>query len=46
MVKRRGSSDNKFIYKGRVEVVDLEVVVGCALKDERRFDALNPQAVL
>lgn len=43
MVKRNGSSDDKFVYKGRVELVDLEVVVGSALEDERRFEVLSPE---
>jgi FYVE, RhoGEF and PH domain containing 5/6 len=38
MVKKSGLKDNKFIYKGRCELVDLEVVVGSALVDERRFE--------
>ena len=43
MVKRHGSNDDKFFYKGRVELVDLEVVVGSALEDERRFEVLSPE---
>lgn len=43
MVKRHGSTDDKFVYKGRVELVDLEVVVGSALEDERRFEVLSPE---
>lgn len=43
MVKRHGSNDDKFVYKGRVELVDLEVVVGSALEDERRFEVLSPE---
>ena len=43
MVKRLGSNDDKFVYKGRVELVDLEVVVGSALEDERRFEVLSPE---
>ena len=44
MVKKhgRGSNDDKFVYKGRVEIVELEVVVGSALADEGRFDVLSP----
>ena len=37
MVKKHGSNHDKFVYKGLVELVDLEVVVGSALEDERRF---------
>ena len=43
MVKRHGSNDDKFVYKGRIELVDLEVVVGSALEDERRFEVLSPE---
>jgi hypothetical protein len=43
MVKKHGSNDDKFIYKGRVELVDLEVIVGSALEDERRFEVLSPE---
>ena len=32
---------NKFVCKGRVELVDLEVVVGSALEDERKFEVLS-----
>ena len=30
--------NDKFVYKGRVELFDLEVVVGSAIEDERRFE--------
>jgi FYVE, RhoGEF and PH domain containing 5/6 len=43
MVKKHGSNDDKFVYKGRVDLVDLEVVVGSALEDERRFEVLSPE---
>ena len=43
MVKKHGSNDDKFVYKGRVELVDLEVVVSSALEDERRFEVLSPE---
>ena len=43
MVKKRGLNDDKFVYKGRVELVDIEVVVGSALEDERRFEVLSPE---
>jgi len=43
MVKRHGSNDDKFVYKGRIELVDLEVVVGSVLEDERRFELLSPE---
>ena len=42
MIKKHGSNDDKFVYKGRVDLVDLEVVVGSALEDERRFEVLSP----
>ena len=38
MVKKHGSNDDKFVYNGQVDLVDLEVVVGSALEDERRFE--------
>ena len=41
--KKHGSNDDKFVYKGRVELVDLEVVVGSTLGDERRFEVLSPE---
>ena len=37
MAREHGSNGNKFVYKGRVELVDLKVVVDSALEDERRF---------
>jgi len=43
MLDHRHLHDDKFVYKGRVEVVDLEVVVHSALKDERRFEVLSPE---
>jgi FYVE/RhoGEF/PH domain-containing protein 5/6 len=43
MVKKRGLNVDKFVYKGRVELVDIEVVVGSALEDERRFEVLSPE---
>ena len=38
MVKKHGSNHDKFVYKGLIELVDLEVVVGSALEDERTFE--------
>ena len=32
MVKKHSSNDDKFVYKGQVEIVDLEVVVGSTLR--------------
>ncbi|KAJ3501402.1 hypothetical protein NLJ89_g9353 [Agrocybe chaxingu] len=43
MSKRHASVDDKWVYKGRVELVDVEVVVGSALEDERKFDVLSPE---
>lgn len=43
MAKRHGSNEDKFIYKGRIVLVDLEVVVGSALEDERRFEIMSPE---
>jgi hypothetical protein len=42
MVKRNPSVDDKWIYKGHADLVDIEVVVGSALEDERRFEVLSP----
>lgn len=42
MVKRNQSVDDKWIYKGHADLVDIEVVVGSALEDERRFEILSP----
>ena len=43
MVKKHGSNHDKFVYKGLVELVDLEVVVGSALEVERTFEVLSPE---
>jgi hypothetical protein len=40
--KRNASIDEKWVYKGRVDLVDIEVVVGSALEDNRRFEVLSP----
>jgi hypothetical protein len=42
MGKRNASADDKWIYKGRTDLVDVEVVVGSALEDDRRFEILSP----
>ncbi len=42
MVKRNPSVDDKWVYKGHADLVDIEVVVGSALEDERRFEILSP----
>lgn len=43
MPKRTYSVDDKWVYKGRVELVDLQVIVGSALEDERKFEILSPE---
>ena len=43
MVKRTPSLDDKWVYKGCVELVDVQVIVGSALEDERRFEVLSPE---
>jgi hypothetical protein len=43
MVKKRRLNDDKFFYKGRFELVNMEVVVASALEDERRFEVLSPE---
>ncbi|KAG2011267.1 signal transducer [Coprinopsis cinerea AmutBmut pab1-1] len=42
--KRRSmaSSDEKWVYKGRTDLVDLEVTVGSVIGEERRFEVLSP----
>ena len=42
MGKRNISGDDKWIYKGHADLVDVEVVVGSALEDDRRFEILSP----
>ena len=43
MVKRTSSVDDKWVYKGCVELVDVQVIVGSALEDERKFEVLSPE---
>ncbi|KAF8972714.1 hypothetical protein BDZ97DRAFT_853105 [Flammula alnicola] len=43
MAKRPHSIDDKWVYKGRVELVDVQVIVGSALEDERKFEILSPE---
>jgi len=43
MIKRNTSSDEKWVYKGHIDLVDVEVVVGSALEDDRRFEILSPE---
>ncbi|KAF9553664.1 hypothetical protein CPC08DRAFT_744681 [Agrocybe pediades] len=43
MLKRNTSSDDKWVYKGHVDLVDVEVVVGSALEEETRFEILSPE---
>ena len=42
MAKRNPSTDDKWVYKGHTDLVDIEVVVGSALEYERRFEVLSP----
>lgn len=42
MGKRNVSVDEKWLYKGRADLVDIEIVVGSALEDDRRFEVLSP----
>lgn len=43
MAKRRYSVDDKWVYKGRIELVDVQVIVGSSLEDERKFEILSPE---
>lgn len=45
MAKRRSvaSSDEKWVFKGRADLVDLEVTVGSVLTEERRFEINSPE---
>ena len=43
VVKKYGLNNDKFVYKGRVALVDLKVVVGSALEDEIRSEVLSPE---
>ncbi|KAJ2934663.1 hypothetical protein H1R20_g2471, partial [Candolleomyces eurysporus] len=45
MAKRRGNSstDEKWVFKGKVDLVDVEVTVGSVLGEEYRFEILNPE---
>lgn len=43
VVKKYGLNNDKFVYKGRVALVDLKVVVGSALEDESRSEVLSPE---
>ena len=43
---RRGtsaSSDERWVYKGKVELVDLEVTVGSILDEDYSFEILSPE---
>jgi FYVE/RhoGEF/PH domain-containing protein 5/6 len=42
MGKRNASVDDKWVYKGRADLVDIEIVVGSSLEDDRRFEILSP----
>jgi hypothetical protein len=43
--KRRGNSstDERWVFKGKVDLVDVEVTVGSVLGEEYRFEILNPE---
>lgn len=45
MVQRRGASstEEKWVYKGKVEVIDIDVTVGSVLGEEYWFEILNPE---
>ncbi|KAH6889083.1 hypothetical protein BKA70DRAFT_1330418 [Coprinopsis sp. MPI-PUGE-AT-0042] len=46
MVKRRSttvSSEERWTFKGRADVVNLEVTVGSVMGEERRFEILSPE---
>jgi len=42
MGKRNASVDDRWVYKGRSDLVDIDVVVGSSLEDNRRFEVLSP----
>jgi FYVE, RhoGEF and PH domain containing 5/6 len=46
MIKRRStgaSSDERWTFRGRADVVNLEVTVGSVMGEERRFEILSPE---
>lgn len=43
MAKRRYSLDDKWVYKGRIALVDVQVIVGSTLEDDRKFEILSPE---
>ncbi len=43
MAKRRYSVDDKWVYKGRIALVDVEVIVGSTLEGDRKFEILSPE---
>ena len=43
MAKRRYSLDDKWVYKGRIALVDVEVIVGSTLEGDRKFEILSPE---
>ncbi|KAF9528893.1 hypothetical protein CPB83DRAFT_875756 [Crepidotus variabilis] len=43
MAKRLASVDDRWIFKGKLDLVDVEVVLGSSLEDERRVDILSPE---
>jgi hypothetical protein len=36
-------SEDKWVFKGKAELVDLEVVIVGDVSDERRFEVLSPE---
>ncbi|KAF5332282.1 hypothetical protein D9611_008166 [Ephemerocybe angulata] len=45
MAKRRGASasDERWVYRGKVDLIDIDVTVGSVLTEEYRFEILNPE---
>lgn len=43
MPRRQTSSDDKWVFRGRLDLVDVDVVIGSALEDDRRVEILSPQ---
>ncbi|KAJ3544418.1 hypothetical protein NMY22_g2786 [Coprinellus aureogranulatus] len=45
MAQRRGASstEERWVYKGKVDIVDIDVTVGSVLGEEYQFEILNPE---
>lgn len=45
MASRRGasSSEERWVYKGKVDIIDIDVTVGSILGEECQFEILNPE---